>query len=139
MKGRAVGIDVGSKRVGLAIADPLWMFAQPLGTFPPNDAITRLRALHHDAGIAVFVVGWPLLEDGSSGNTIKLVAEYVRRLKKVSPHAEIVRWDERYSTQRAKEMIKMTGNPSMRKTGRGRIDTAAAGLLLQEYLDEQSE
>ncbi len=139
MRGRAVGVDFGSKRVGLSVADPFWMFAQPLGTFPPNDAIERLRTLHNDSGIDVFVVGWPLLEDGSAGNAIKRVAEYIRRLKKIAPGAEIVRWDERYSTQRAKDMIKRTGNPSLRKTGRGRIDTAAAGLLLQEYLDEQED
>ncbi len=139
MRGRAIGVDYGTRRVGLAVADPFWMFAQPLGTFPPNDAIDRLRALHGSTGIEVFVVGWPLCEDGSTGDAVKRVAEYIRRLKKVAPTAEIVRWDERYSTQRAKEIIKTSGKPSLRKTGRGRIDTAAAGLLLQEFLDEQED
>jgi len=139
VRGRAIGVDYGTRRVGLAVADPLWMFAQPLGTFPPNDAIDRLRALHGRTGIEVFVVGWPLHEDGSTGDAVTRVAEYIRRLKKVAPAAEIVRWDERYSTQRAKEIIKISGKPSLRKTGRGRIDTAAAGLLLQEFLDEQED
>ena len=137
VKGRAVGVDFGTKRVGLSVTDPLWLFAQPLGTFTPNNAIVQLRALQGESGIDVFVVGWPLLEDGSSGDAVKRVAEYIRRLRKVAPQAEVVRWDERYTTHRAREMIKLSGNPSLRKSGRGRIDTAAAGLILQEYLDEQ--
>ena len=59
-RARLVGVDHGAKRVGLAVADPLRLFAQPLGTFGPAEAVDRLRTLHADEGIETVVVGWPL-------------------------------------------------------------------------------
>ena len=134
---RIVGVDFGTKRVGLAKSDPLGLFAQPEGTFTPTEALDVLNELNSTDGVSVIVVGWPLEEDGSHGKMIQLVKEYINRIKKRLPDVEIVRRDERNSSERAKELIRSSERPSMRKTGRGRIDTAAAGIILQEYLDEQ--
>lgn len=133
---RIVGVDFGTKRVGLAKSDPLGMFAQPVGTFTPSEALDVLDELSRIDDVSTIVIGWPLEEDGSHGKMIQLVKEYINRLRKRIPNVEIVRRDERISSERAKELIRSSGRPSMRKTGRGRIDTAAAGIILQEYLDE---
>jgi putative Holliday junction resolvase len=137
-KGRLVGIDYGTKRVGLAVSDPLGLFAQPVGTFTPTEAIEVLGRVDAEDGIDVIVIGWPLEENGSHGKMTGLVAEYIRRLKKRFPDVEFIRRDERYSSEHAKELIKAGQRPSLRKTGRSRIDTAVAGMLLQGYLDETS-
>ncbi len=134
-EGRILGIDYGERRVGLAIADPLGMFSQPLGTLSKSDAIAELIRIDQSEGIDVLVVGWPLLPDGSEGETTLAVAKYINRLKRFLPDATIVKWDERYTSEMAKEMIAGSEKPSMRTTGRGRIDTAAAGIVLQEYLN----
>jgi putative Holliday junction resolvase len=134
--GRHVGVDYGTKRVGLAMSDPLGLFAQPVGTFSPTEAIERLDGIRQESGIKSIVIGWPLEENGSHGKMVRLVAEYIRRLQKRLPGVQIVRRDERFSSERAKELIRTGERPSMRSTGRSRIDTAVAGLLLQEYLDE---
>ena len=133
---RIVGVDYGTKRVGLAMSDPLGLFAQPVGTYSPSEALNMLTELNQTDDVTAVVIGWPLEEDGSHGKMIQLVKEYVNRIRKRLPDAEIVRRDERYSSERAKELILSSQRPSMRKTGRGRIDTAAAGIILQEYLDE---
>jgi len=83
-------------------------------------------------------MGWPLEEDGTEGAATERVQQFINRLKKRWPRADFVRQDERFSSEQAKELIKLGERPSLRSTGRGRIDTAAAGIILQDYLDENS-
>ncbi len=135
-RGRIVGIDFGTKRVGIAIADPMRMFSQPVGTYSPDEALLVLDRINAENWIASLVVGWPLEEDGKAGRATIRVQQYVNRLKKRYKKAEIVLQDERFSTQTAKEIIKASARPSLKKTGRSRIDTAAAGVILQEYLED---
>ena len=136
--GRVIGIDYGVKRLGLAIADPLLLFSQPYGTFTPDEAIPILQRLDTEEGIDVIVMGWPLKEDGSEGRSTDRVGEYINRLKKKFKRAEFVKQDERFSSERAKELIKQSERPSLKRSGRGRIDTAAACIILQEYLEDVS-
>lgn len=136
-EGRIIGIDYGERRVGMAIADPLGMFSQPLGTFTQKDAIEELTRLDETEGVEVLVVGWPLLPDGTEGEATRKVAFFIRRLKKQIPDATVVRWDEHFTSEMAKEIIAAGEKPSLRSTGRGRIDTAAAGIVLQEFLDSR--
>lgn len=134
--GRAVGIDFGTKRVGLAVSDPLRLFAQPVGTFNPDAAVSELDRLQSEFGIDVIVMGWPLQEDGTEGIAAERVQHFINRIIKRLPGATVVKWDERFSTERAKDQLKTGARPSLRRSGRDRVDTAVAGLLLQEYLDE---
>lgn len=135
---RAVGIDFGTKRVGVAVSDPLLMFSQPVGTFTQDAAVDAVQRLQDEHGVDTIVIGWPVSEEGAASKGTARVQEYVNRLKRRFPQATIVHWDERFSTQRAKEMLKQGTRPSLKKTGRERIDTAVAGLLLQEFLDEKA-
>lgn len=125
-----MGIDYGTKRVGIALADPLAMFAQPVGTFSPDDAVGRLKSIMDRDGIRVVVIGWPLSEDGRETDSTRRVDLYVRRIRNAIGKVEIVRWDERYTSEEARDRLRGQG-----PVGAGRIDTAAAGIILQEYLD----
>lgn len=134
-KGRVIGIDFGTKRVGLAIADPLKIFAQPYGTFDPDTALAKLQDINASEGVGTVVVGWPLLPDGSEGDSTRRVSEFMSRISKRLPDARIIRWDERFTSYEARELISRGEKPSMKTSGRGRIDAAAAGIILQEFLD----
>lgn len=127
------------KRVGIAVADPLRMFAQPRGTYSPDESLAQLEALSETDGIDVIVIGWPLTPADEEGWMTDRVQEYINRLRKAVRNARIVKWDERGSSREAREMIKSGANPSLRSSGRERVDTAAAGLLLQQYLDETDD
>ncbi len=129
--GRVASVDFGTKRVGLALADPMRMFAQPFGTFSQSAAVSRLERLHAEEGIAVVVVGWPLMEDGSEGIATDRVQQYINRLRRQLPGVQFIKWDERYTSEEAKDVLRGTGRPVSRE----RIDAAAAGIILQEYLD----
>ncbi len=132
--GRVASVDFGTKRVGLALADPMRMFAQPFGTFSQSEAANRLGRLHAEEGIAVVIVGWPLMEDGSEGIATERVQQYINRLRRQLPGVQFIRWDERYTSEEAKEVLRGTGRPVSRE----RVDAAAAGIILQEYLDAQA-
>ncbi len=135
---RLVGVDYGTKRVGLAVADPLRLFAQPLDTCAPDVAVEALRALDRRDGIETLVVGWPLDLDGEEGPATDRVRPFVNRLRNAFPGVEIVTWDERFSSARAKEAIRTAGAGRKARRDRGRVDRAAAAVILQEYLDERA-
>ena len=88
---RIAAVDYGAKRVGLAMTDPLRMFAQPIGTFSPDDALARLVELHSVDGIETVVVGWPLMESGEEGKATRRVEPYFGRLKNTLPFEELKR------------------------------------------------
>ena len=86
--------------------------------------------------VDAIVVGWPLLIDGSEGKQVRSVAAYLRGLAAYSV-LPIVRWDERFSTTEA-NMI-MRANEVGRRAQKRRRDAVAAAVILQEYLDQQTE
>ena len=128
--GRAVGVDVGTKKVGLAMTDPLRLFVQPVGTFDPTVALSELKRIHSGDGIDVAVVGWPLTEDGKEGKATRMVNIYIRRMRKAVRGLKVVRQDERYTSEEARSRLAEAGSS-------GKVDTLAAGIILQEYLDEE--
>ncbi|NNE71465.1 MAG: Holliday junction resolvase RuvX [Rhodothermales bacterium] len=130
--GRVVAVDVGTKKVGLAMSDPLRLFAQPVGTFGDREALDKLKDLAQADGIALAVVGWPLTEDGREGKATRMVNIYIRRMRKAVPGLKVLRQDERYTSEEARARLSEAGS-------RGKVDTMAAGIILQEYLDSQPQ
>ncbi len=130
---RIVALDVGQKRIGVAMSDPLGITAQGLDTIlrEDDDALPRLIKEH---GVTEIVVGLPLNMDGTEGERAKDARLYGDRLKeKVS--LPVTMWDERLSTlQGEREMIR--GDLSRRKR-KGLSDRVAAQMILQNYLDSR--
>jgi len=136
---RIAAVDYGTRRVGLAVTDPLRLFARPLGTFPPDEAVAQLVALHAREGLEAVVVGWPLTEAGEEGKATRRVAPFLGRLRNVLPGVAVVTQDERFTSRRAAEALVESGvRKGARRRARqtGRLDAAAAALILQDYLDE---
>ncbi|GAB5520810.1 MAG: Holliday junction resolvase RuvX [Rhodothermales bacterium] len=132
---RLVGVDYGHKRVGLALADPLRMFAKAYRTVLTREAVAELVDLDQREGIETLVVGWPLLPDGSEGAATEKVAAFVKRVEKALPDVEVVRMDERYTSEEAKALVRVSAAKRKQRRERGRVDAAAAALILQRYLD----
>lgn len=134
---RVVSFDIGSKRVGIAITDPLRLFVQPVGTFSQEEAIQELVGLVERETVEAIVVGWPLLEDDSEGEAVDRVRTFVERITKVVPGVPIRQQDERYSSRRAANLL---ARPDVKRKHRrkrfGRVDTAAAVLILEDWLEE---
>lgn len=135
---RIVGVDYGKKRVGIALADPLRIFARPYGTFRPGEAVAALERLEAEEGIEVIVVGWPMTLEGEAGEATRFVQPFINRLRKALPGVEVVKQDERFSSERAKEAIRAAGAKRKARRDKARVDAAAAALILQDYLDSVS-
>jgi putative holliday junction resolvase len=119
--------------VGIAMADPLGMFAQPVGTFDPRQAVEVLRDIDRTDGVSTIVVGWPLKPDGSEGEMTARTAEYINRLRNAFPGAEVVAWDERHTSEMARSARAEARSRKVRRDPG--LDAVAACVILQDYLE----
>ena len=130
---RALGLDVGDRRIGLALSDPTGMLASPFGFVErgPSDIADILRVAEENK-VAEIVVGLPLSMSGSSGAQAGKVRTFIRDLKSQTD-LPIRTVDERLSTVQAQGMLRQSGR--RRQRDRGQLDAAAAAVILQAYLD----
>jgi len=135
---RVLALDVGERRMGVAISDPTGALARPLQTLVCGSreedfaAIAGLVA-EHDVGLVV--VGQPLSLDGTEGPQARRVARYAEALAARLP-VRIVSWDERYTTAEAKEILRQgRGEKGRRRAREKKLDAVAAAVILQSYLD----
>ena len=142
-KGRIMGLDYGEKRIGVAISDELRLFARPLENIErKGDKIlfARLHALAEEWAVHEVVLGLPTNMDGTRSRLSEQVASFAGKLQKeVSLPLHWV--DERLSSQEAENLpAERNTRPDHRaRTGRVRLDSRAAALILQRFLDgEQS-
>lgn len=135
--GRLVGIDYGTKRVGVAVSDPLCIFASPFGTFSPDEIIPLLQDMVERDGLKGIVIGWPLTESGETGRAIRRVENFANTIRKALPGIPVITWDERYSSQKAQRYLIDSGIGKKARMAKARLDRAAAAVILQEYLDSE--
>jgi putative pre-16S rRNA nuclease len=139
---RVLGIDVGARRVGLAISDATQTLARPLTTLSVNgrdDAVARVlieieRRRAEEDGLSVIVVGLPLKLDGSTSEQTSRVAAFVEALT-ARTSLPIVRMDERLSSREAEGRLALHERDWRRR--KTRLDAAAAAVILQDYLDRE--
>lgn len=131
---RILGLDIGDRRVGVAIGDlhariatPLEVLAAPLSCDP-----APLRALIDEYSVARLVVGLPLTMSGEEGPQAKAIRAEVAILARHLP-VDIVFQDERLSSAQAVRQMSDCGVPAKKR--RGSVDMAAAAIVLQTYLD----
>ncbi len=131
---RALGIDVGSVRVGLAISDETYTLATPVATVP-NESRTlwaRIAREMEDRDVDRVVVGLPRRLDGSEGEAAEHARQFAAELAKRTA-TPIELWDERFTTTIAERSLIESG--VRRKRRREVIDAVAAAVLLQSWLD----
>lgn len=132
---RIIGIDYGTKRIGLAVTDPLGMFASPLDTVPSAKIIEYLKNYSSKHEISLFVVGYPMNLDNSPAEAAKHVDGFIRLLKKNFPDKDIVLEDERFSSVLAHRAMIDGGMKKMDRRDKAVVDKISAAIILQAYLD----
>jgi putative Holliday junction resolvase len=133
---RILGIDYGSVRVGLSVSDPLGLIAQPIEAFK-NDAslFSNLGKISARENVVLIVVGMPFNLKGQKAQKAEEVQKFIDQLK-TELHIEILTWDERFTTTIAHQtMLAMGTKKKERQKKDGRIDSMAAAVMLQGYLD----
>lgn len=129
---RALGIDYGEKRVGIALSDPMQILASPREIIKHDDndefVIEEVLKIIKKESVSKIIVGLPLNMNGSVGFQAERVHQFVDALK-VQVSLPIVFEDERESSKKVKEAMKLV------KSKDERIDDRAAAIILQNYLD----
>ena len=134
---RILALDVGERRIGLALSDPTGLIASPIDAIDLDDGEADYeRAARHASGLELseIVVGMPYSMSGARGRQAGRVAAFVRELAK-RVDVPVTTVDERLSTAQAERLLRDRGvEPSRDK---GRLDSAAAAVILQSYLDSR--
>ena len=128
---RILGLDVGTKRVGVAISDPDEMLAFPLLVVERERAIEKIAELSLEYQVAKIVCGLPLKMDGQTGTQAEDVLAFISKLKE-KLDIPIATLDERLSTKQVERVL------GSGKKHRGVIDKLAAQIILQTWLDRKS-
>jgi putative Holliday junction resolvase len=135
--GRHLALDVGERRVGVAVSDAAGWLARPLTIIArrsKREDFATIAALVDEQHAAVVVVGYPLNMDDSVGPQARRVARYAAELQRALP-VPVVLWDERLSSEEAAERLRSVAGSRRRQK---HLDDAAAAVILQEYLDAQA-
>ena len=135
--GRLVGIDYGERRVGIAVSDPLQIIANGLTTVETGEALAFIRDYASREEVACFVIGRPMtLQNAPAAITEKLDA-FARRLQAAVPGVPIAWVDERYTSLLAQRAMVAGGMKKMERREKGRLDSIAAALILQTYMESR--
>ena len=137
---RVLGVDLGRRRVGLAISDPTGMLARPLATLTvqsAGDALERVaaevaRLAAEDDGLSAIVVGMPSRLDGSPTDQTASTAAFVEALRRRTP-VPVTTGDERLTSREAEDRLALNERDWRRR--KTKLDAAAAAVILQDYLD----
>ncbi len=138
--GRVLALDLGERRIGVALSDPLRVVARPLTVITRSSkaedfsAIGRLVAEHD---VSLVLCGYPLSLDGSEGPQGRRLRRYAEALAEALP-VTVKLWDESYSTVEA-DSILASEKLHTAAERRGRIDAVAAAVILQSYLDSLAQ
>ncbi len=135
---RLLGIDYGAKRVGIAITDPLRMFAYGLTTINNDKNFWKnLEKLFVDYDVETIVLGYPLKESGEKSTSTELIEKFQAELES-KIKLPIVLVDERYSSVIAQQQILESVPSKKKRRDKGLVDKNAAAIILQDYLDSIS-
>ena len=137
-KGRILALDLGKKRIGLALSDPLGITAQGLPTLQRTNIRADLAALDHliaEREVTLILMGHPLHMTGREGRQAEYTREFAGRLAEWTG-VEIRFWDERLTTVEAQRVLRESG-VSLAKRTRA-VDRLAAVILLASYLDSEA-
>jgi putative Holliday junction resolvase len=139
---KLLGLDVGDRRIGIAVSDDMGTIATPLEVLHRTSKaqdFQRIATVIREQHAARLVVGHPLDDDGRAGPQAQRIERFVAALTGALQAGgldlPITFWDERFSTQRAEEIVSLAGRRPRQRSGY--LDAVAAAVILQDYLDEQ--
>ena len=135
MEGRYMAFDYGTKRVGMAVTDPLRIIATGLETIHPNRILDFLKDYVPKENVCFFIVGKPLQMDNSPSEVTPHIEGFIRILKKNFPTIPLARVDERFTSKMAHQTILEAGLKKSSRQNKETVDKISATLILQSYLE----
>ena len=134
---RILALDVGARRIGVAVSDPTGLLATPLQAIDRTrspSAVSEIVRLVEEYGAGEIVVGLPKSLSGHAGTQVQRVKRFVDALADQAS-VPVVLQDERYTSVQAERLLREAGRQPSRD--KGSVDSAAAALILQSHLDSR--
>ena len=132
-----MSIDYGTKRVGIAVTDPLQIIANGLDTVPTEDLFPFLEKYLATEEVECMVVGLPLHLDGTPAQLTPQIEKFINKVRQLFPHLKVERQDERFTSEDAKKIILQSGARKKKRRDKSLVDKISAVLILQDYLEAQ--
>ena len=136
---RIIGIDYGRKRVGVAVSDPLRIFASALDTVPSAKIIEYLKRYAENERVERFVVGYPMNLNNTPSEAAADVDAFLKNLKRQFPDIPVTLEDERFTSVLAHRAMIDGGVKKMDRRDKAAVDKVSAALILQTFLDRDKQ
>ncbi|MCI5719637.1 MAG: Holliday junction resolvase RuvX [Bacteroidales bacterium] len=134
---RIIGIDYGRRRVGIAVSDPLFVFASPLETVDGAKIIEYLKNYAQKETVTQFVVGYPMNLDNTPSEAAADVYIFLKQLGKAFPGVPVALEDERFTSVLAHRAMIDGGMKAKDRRNKASVDKISAAIILQGYLDKK--
>ena len=135
---RVMAFDYGTKRIGIAVTDPMQMIATGLETVHPNLIVEYLKKYLQTEQVETFVVGEPKQMDNTPSQSAMHVKGFVNLLKRTFPEIPVQMLDERFTSKMASAAILAGGVKKMGRQNKALVDTVSAVILLQSWMEGRS-
>src|SRR6201985_9714 len=135
---RVMAFDYGTKRIGVAVTDPLQIIATGLDTIHPNKIIDFLKTYVQTEQVERFIVGEPKQMDNTPSQSAIHVKGFVNLLKKTFPDIPVEMLDERFTSKMASAAILQGGVKKMDRRNKELVDTVSAVILLQSWMEKKA-
>ncbi len=136
--GRIIGVDYGVKRIGLAVTDPLKIFASPLITLNQEEFYSYIYDYLEKNEVEAFVIGYPVQMNNKPSESVTYINPFIKKLKKTFPEKHIYLADERFTSQMAMKTMIEGGVKKKDRQNKSLVDKISASIILQSFLDKSS-
>ncbi len=133
--GRILAIDYGSKRVGLAVTDPLRIIASSLEAVHSKDVIDFLKAYLNKEKVDIIVVGEPKTLMNVKSDSARFIDPFVVHLQRTFPEVKVERYDERFTSSIAQQTMLLGGMKKKDRKVKSNVDKISATIILQDYME----
>ncbi|MCP4520532.1 MAG: Holliday junction resolvase RuvX [Cytophagales bacterium] len=135
---RVIGIDYGTKRVGLATTDPLQIVTSPLDTIPTDKVLDFLKNYCQQEEVEAFALGLPKRLNDEDTHATSFVMEFKTKLEELFPSIPVNLVDERYTSKMAMDIMIAGGMKKKNRRKKENLDKISAAVILQSYLDSNT-
>ncbi len=136
--GRILAIDFGTKRIGLAVTDPLQIIASPLETVPNKEIIPYLKTYFQKEEVEKLIVGMPKNLQNQDTHSTEGVRKFISKLTETFPNLKIITVDERFTSKMAFQTMIDGGLKKKDRQNKETVDKVSAAIILQSYLQSTS-
>ncbi|BDX38404.1 putative pre-16S rRNA nuclease [Tenuifilaceae bacterium CYCD] len=138
MLGRILALDIGRKRTGVAVTDPLKILANGLTTIPTHTVVDFITDYLTRENVELLVVGYPLQMNNTPSEAVLYINPVLKQIVKAFPNLPVKQVDERFTSKLAMQAMIDGGMKKKDRQNKATVDTISAAIILQSYLESLS-